>query len=66
MRAATRERVIRVMVMVWVLGGGKKDPSKAMLANLWDSLADLRGSEKSLFLYRAVAGDDPQQRRAGD
>jgi heme-degrading monooxygenase HmoA len=38
-----------------VLGGGKKDPSKAMIVSVWDSLADMRGSEKSLFLYRALS-----------
>ena len=47
-----REEGFRTLL---VLGGGKKDPSKAMIVSVWDSLADMRGSEKSLFLYQALS-----------
>jgi len=38
-----------------VMSGGKKDPSKIIIVSVWDTLADMRGSEKSLFLYQALS-----------
>ncbi len=38
-----------------VLRGDKKDPAKAMIVSVWDSLADMRASEKNLFLYQALS-----------
>lgn len=38
-----------------VMRGAKKDPGTAMIVSVWDTLADLRASEKSLFLYQALS-----------
>jgi heme-degrading monooxygenase HmoA len=38
-----------------VLQISRKDPAKAMILSVWDSLADLKASEKNLFLYQALS-----------
>ena len=38
-----------------VLRWSKKEPTKATVISVWDSLADLKGSEKNLFLYQALS-----------
>ncbi len=38
-----------------VLRLSKKDPATAMVVSVWDSLADLKASEKNLFLYQALS-----------
>lgn len=38
-----------------VLRSSKKEPTKVMAISVWDSLADLKGTEKNLFLYQALS-----------
>ena len=38
-----------------VMRPSKSQPNKALIISVWDSLADLKASEKSLFLYQALS-----------
>lgn len=38
-----------------VMRPSKSNPGRAMIISVWDSLADLKASEKSLFLYQALS-----------